>query len=433
MHNDTPAATATAPRQIAGALPAVALAAVLAALIAPRATPVLLALLATAVLGAATLAGHRPTLSARPALLAAFAVMAGYLCLNSLWAVDPLEGLGRAALFSVIVTVAAAVAGALPALPGAQVHRHQRAVVVAVGLGALFLAIETPLGQPIRRAIVSVLPFLRPAPKHMAAVDGWVTSINLYTLNRNLALLNLVLWPTVLLLRARLPASSARLAAVGLLGLAALAMFTSEHETSMLALVVGCLVLAGMTVAAPVVRALVLAGWVAATLFVVPIAAVSHQAGLHQASWLPGTARNRIVLWSVTAEKIRGAPILGVGIGSTKPLDEEAAPTAERRPGDSYPQRTGRHSHNIFMQTWYELGAVGAVLLLVVGVLGLRVLGRLPVADQPYAYASFVSATVIASFTWGMWQPWFMCAFGIWAVLLLLGLDAARRSRLATA
>ena len=74
------------------------------------------------------------------------------------------------------------------------------------------------------------------------------------------------------------------------------------------------------------------------------------------------------------------------------------------------------------------LGAVGALLLLVAGVVGLRALAGLPAADQPYAYASFVAATVIASFSWGMWQPWFMCAFGIWIVALLVGLDAARRS-----
>jgi O-antigen ligase len=358
--------------------------------------------------------------------------MAAYLFLNALWAVDPVEGLSRAVFFSAIVAFVTAVAMALPKLEFEDARRVRQALLIGVGLGALFLAIETPFGQPIRRTIISLVPSLRPAPKHIVVSKDWVDNIHLYTLNRNLAVLNLVLWPAFLLLRSSLTAATARVAAVVLLALAALAIFTSEHETSMIAIVAGCLVFAGMAVAAPIMRALVLAGWIAATMLIVPLAAISHEGGLHQVQWLPGTARNRIVLWNVTARKIAEAPLLGIGIGSTKPLDEEAAPTAETRPGDTYPQRTGRHSHNIFMQTWYELGAIGAILLLVAGVIGLRGFARLPLADQPYAYASFVAATVIASFTWGMWQPWFMAAFGIWAMMLAIALDEARRSRAET-
>jgi hypothetical protein len=53
---------------------------------------------------------------------------------------------------------------------------------------------------------------------------------------------------------------------------------------------------------------------------------------------------------------------------------------------------------------------------------------RLPSADQPFVFASFASTMVLAAFTWGIWQPWFMCAFGLWAVLLLVSLDATRRA-----
>ena len=426
VHNDTPALPMAASRNHGGWAPVLALVAGLGALIAPRSTPLFLPLLAAAILLLA-----RPSLGValRPSpLLVALGAMCAYLLVNSLWAVETVDGLGRAALFGAIVIVAFAVAAALVRMERAESGDLARALLIAIGVGALFLAIETPLAQPIRRAAASLLPFLRPAPKHMTFAKGWVEHIQPYTLNRNMAALVLLLWPAFLLLKAQLSPGKARLAATALLVLSALAIFTSEHETSMLAIAASCLVYAGMHIAAPVMRALVLAGWVAATLLVVPMAAYSYQAGLHQAKWLPGTARNRIVLWSVTVEKMREAPILGIGIGSTKPLDEEAAPTAETKPGDSYPQRTGRHSHNVFMQTWFELGAVGALLLLAIGVLGLRVLARLPAADQPYVYASFVAATVIASFSWGMWQPWFMCLFGMWILALLVGLRAGSRN-----
>ncbi len=427
MHNDTPVRPASALTRIAPWAPIVSLVALAVALIAPRSTPGMLLLLGAPIVALAAPAGFRAALP-RPPLVVALAALGAYLFLNALWAVDPIEGLGRAFLFAAIVALVTAVAMALPKLDVEDARRLRQALLIAIGLGAVFLAIETPLGQPIRRAVTSVLPFLRPAPKHLVVSEGWVDVIQLYTLNRNLAVLNLVLWAALLLLRSSLATTLARTAAIALLVLSAVAMFTSEHETSMIAIVAGCLVFVGMVAVAPIMRALVLAGWVAATMLIVPLAAISHNAGLHQARWLPGTARNRIVLWNVTATKIAEAPLLGIGIGSTKPLDEEAAPTAETKPGDTYPQRTGRHSHNIFMQTWYELGAVGAALLLIVGVIGLRGFARLPAADQPYVYASFVSATVIASFTWGMWQPWFMAAFGIWAMVLVIALDAARRN-----
>ena len=425
VHNDTPALSVTSSRSYGKWAPALALIAAVGALVSPRATPLFLPLL-----GAAILTLARPLMSEalRPSpLLIALGAMCAYLCINSLWAVEPLEGLGRAALFGAIVVMASAVTATLAKAEPADCGDLQRALIIAIGTGALFLAIETPFAQPIRRTLGSLLPFLRPAPKHMTVAKGWVEHIQPYTLNRNMAVLVLLLWPTFLLLKARLAPVTARMAGAALLVLSAVAIFKSEHETSMLAIVASCLVYAGMHVAAPVMRALVLAGWIAATMLVVPLAAYSYQAGLHQAKWLPGTARNRIVLWSVTVERMRESPILGIGIGSTKPLDEEAAPTAETKPGDSYPQRTGRHSHNIFMQTWFELGAAGALLLLAIGVMGLRVLARLPAGDQPYAYASFVAATVIASFSWGMWQPWFMCLFGMWALVLLVGLSAGRR------
>ncbi len=372
-------------------------------------------------------AGHRLIPRSCPPILLALGAFGGYLALNALWAVSPLHGLSRALLFAAIVALGSVVAVALPQLASNDNERFHRAVLIGISLSVAYLAVEILSGQPIRRFVISLIPILQPSPKHMATADSWVTHLNLYTLNRNLGILNLVLWPALLLARTRLSLPVARIVGFGLLAVSAVSVFASEHESSMLALTLACLVFVGVTFAATTVRKVILAAWVAATLLIVPIADISHDAGLHRAGWLPQTARNRIVLWSVTADRMQEAPILGIGIGSTKPLDEEAAPTAARELGDSYAQRTGRHAHNIFMQTWYELGAVGACLLLLAGLAGLRVLSRLPTIQQPFAYAGFVSAMVIASFTWGMWQPWFMCAFGLWAVLWLIALDAAGR------
>jgi O-antigen ligase len=174
-------------------------------------------------------------------------------------------------------------------------------------------------------------------------------------------------------------------------------------------------------------RALILAGWLVASLLIVPIAATAYGAGLFKAGWIPETGRNRIILWAVTANEVRKAPYLGVGVGSTKELDEQAAPKAQKPADHTYPLRTGRHAHNVFMQTWYELGAAGALILSAIGVCAWLVLGRLEPNLQPYAFASFVCAAVIGAFSWGMWQTWFMAAYAIWALALALAIEWARR------
>lgn len=429
VHNDTSRAPAAISSIVARLLPALALLAVLLALLAPRMTPGLIVLLCGLLIAAAALASgriERPW--PLPPLVAALAVLGGYLVLNALWSVDRGQALGKVALFGLNVGLVALAATALRCLGDDQVGRLTRAVLMAVGIGALYLAVEVLFDQPLRRLAGSLLPFLRPPAKHATVAGGWVEQIGLYTLNRNLAVLNFMLWPALILARPVLGASRGRIAAAALIVVSAVAMLRSEHETSMLAIVVGGLVFVAMRVAAPITRRVVLAAWVAATLLIVPLAAYSYGNGLHQATWLPGTARNRIVLWGVTAEKMRAAPILGIGVESTKPLDAEAAPTAVKPKGQAYPLRTGRHAHNIFMQTWYELGAIGALLLLGVGIILQGALARLPSPVQPYAYASFASGCVVAAFSWGMWQPWFMAAFGLWAIVLLIAVEAARRA-----
>lgn len=429
MHNDTPAISSVTVGRLDALVPALSLAAVALALVAPRMTPGLIVLLAAPVIALVGLsAGRLERLWPLPPIVVGLAALGLYLVVNALWAVDRPAALGKVALYALTVALVAQFAVSVSRLGPQTADRISHAVVVAVTAGAVYLAVEVLFDQPIRRLAGSLLPALRPPGKHSVIEGGWVSRIGLYTLNRNLALLNFVLWPALLLLRSRLDAGKARGLTALLLLVSAVAMFRSEHETSMLALLAGCAVFLAMSFAAPLTRRIVLAAWVAATLLIVPLAAWSHSAGLHQAQWLPGTARNRVVLWSVTAEKLRDAPILGIGVDSTKPLDEEAAPTAVRLEGQAYPLRTGRHAHNIFMQTWYELGAVGAVLLLAIGLLIQGALARLPSTVQPYAYASFVSACIIAAFSWGMWQPWFMAAFGIWACLLVLAVDAARRA-----
>jgi O-antigen ligase len=79
------------------------------------------------------------------------------------------------------------------------------------------------------------------------------------------------------------------------------------------------------------------------------------------------------------------------------------------------------HSHCIYLQTWFELGAVGALLLTAFGLSVIAAIGRLAPRTQPYAYATFASSAAMAAVSYGMWQAWFITSFALTAVLCVLG------------
>lgn len=401
------------------AVPALAVAALTLVVLVPRANVLALALLIVAVVLAAGQTLRPSALARLSAVGIAGLAFGGWALLAVTWAVDRTEAASKAlTLLAIVVAVQAGANAAAAAGPAPRRAMSRAAVLVALA-GASFLLIEVLLGQPIHRLVFKLAPFLRPDPKHLRlAADGSVLGINPYVLNRHLGAFALTLLP-ILLMAARYFGGGVRSGVIALLIAASgLAAVKSEHETTALALGAALVAFAGMRIAPRLMRALIVAAWVTATLLVVPIAGLAYASGLHTATWIPQTGRNRIILWSVTAQEIAKTPIRGIGPASTKELDAKAGPTAPRPEDHSYALRTGRHAHNIYMQTWYELGAVGAVLLLVLGLAGLSALRRLPASVEPFAMASFVAAAVIGAFSWGMWQAWFTAAFGLWIVLL---------------
>src|SRR5262249_14853478 len=85
------------------------------------------------------------------------------------------------------------------------------------------------------------------------------------------------------------------------------------------------------------------------------------------------------------------------------------------------PKAAGWHAHDLFLQTWYELGVAGVVLIALAGAAVVLQTSLLPSAARPYAAATFTFFMGIAAFAWDMWQTWLIFA----VVLTLLYLTAA--------
>lgn len=368
----------------------------------------------------------RPRILQLPRPLLVALIFGLYALISVGWSASRGEGAGKAALFLGLLAVLWVVREALGQQTDARLDAIARGTVLALAAGLLILAVEEASGHALRRGLYNILPFLRPPQKHIVVVNGEIESFGAYLTNRSMAALSLLLWPALGIVCAVLQASAARAAIAAALVLAAIAILNSQHDTSILALLGGCIAFAMGRIASRAAIGLLAAAWLASALLVVPAATMAFDKGLHMMERLPFTGRQRIVLWGYTAERVAERPILGVGIASTKALDALRG-AAETPAGFPYPRRTGPHAHNIFLQTWYELGAVGAVVLAAFGLALLVSIRRASSAMQPFLLAGFASAAITGSFTWGLWQAWFMGAFGLSAMLGLLAAETARR------
>jgi O-antigen ligase len=215
--------------------------------------------------------------------------------------------------------------------------------------------------------------------------------------------------------------------------LAAVTVMASDHETSKLALAGGTVAFAVSRFSLPAARALMVAGWTAATMLVVPLSALAYSQQMYQSAWLPESARHRVVIWSYVAEEVGRAPVLGVGMNSTRPLSAKALEAPEAAPGSQFLRITTSHSHNVYLQAWYETGAVGATMLFTLGLLLLASLKFATDSAQPYAYATFATAAFVAGSSFSLWAMWLMAAFALAALLVAVGVLLTERSDRATA
>ena len=108
-------------------------------------------------------------------------------------------------------------------------------------------------------------------------------------------------------------------------------------------------------------------------------------------------------------------------------LGPQLEQTLETPPDERFRRTLSTHSHSVYLQTWFELGLVGATLLTLLGLAILQAIRALAVPLQRYAYATFASAAIMAASSYGMWQIWFIAMFGLCAVVFALGSELSRK------
>jgi O-antigen ligase len=359
-----------------------------------------------------------------PPLVVACAFLAIYVLVSAAWSAAPLLAIYTAAIgFLVLALAWAAVVGVEP-LSRLRAQKLANAVVIGFAIGLAFLFVEELTDDAVKLFFYKKLPFITRNPKHMVLRDTEVVTLAVYLSNRSMAIASLLLWPVLGLLAALFAAPAQRpllvLIVLGLSAMASATILLSQHETSAIALAAGALVFAAAWASRRLAVGLVIAGWACAILLVIPMAHFAYDTlNLQKSQSLPFSARARIVLWKYTASLVPHAPIIGVGAYSTEVLDQRRGPVATL-PDEPVALRTARHSHNIYLQVWYELGVIGAALLALIGASAVGAIRRLSAKVQPYALATFATSAAMAATSWSLWQEWFLAAFALAAVFIWL-------------
>ncbi|CAN0493047.1 unnamed protein product, partial [Phaeothamnion confervicola] len=173
------------------------------------------------------------------------------------------------------------------------------------------------------------------------------------------------------------------------------AIAASGHQSSQAALVAGVVVFLLVRSAPRVALLATAAAWVAATLFIVPLALSAYSTGLYESPWLFHSARHRVVIWHETARHVPNAPLLGVGADATPAINRNLEAAGAPQQHGEFTVTTGRHAHNFYLQIWYELGGIGAAIMFATGLLTLAAIWMLPSGVRPMAVARVAAMAML--------------------------------------
>ena len=356
----------------------------------------------------------------KPIVLLALA-FAAFAALSGIWSVDAVQSVKSAGLLVYAIVTSVALCGALLSVDTQVARLIGGWFIVGFILGAIILLSELLTQFVMFRTILENVAVVRPPPTSLIYYKGNGAIIVAESIaNWSLAFLNMVLWPTLLLAGALWRGKVWRYMPYLVFAVIFTVTFVSDHQTSWIAIVVASVTFLLACQRVEFMRYVVVAGFVVAVVAVVPLSQLCyHQLELQNREDLLFNLRARFAIWGYTADQVHKSPIAGVGADSTKAIQSSINLQKPSKDSNLLAPMLNAHAHNMLLQTWFELGAIGASIVLLIGCFGLVNVGGLSRAAQPYALATFVSIFVESIATWSIWHAWFSCTltFGIaWMV-----------------
>lgn len=340
-----------------------------------------------------------------------------------LWSAEPEAAVPKALFFGVLTFLTMLLARQVKQLDRRATRAISLGILAGFLLGALYLCLETWSRDVVFRTFLTYLPGLeRGFPDHATLKDGVVTKVKGGHITRVAMVLTLFWSPA--LLAASLYMKGAKqwacYAAVVMLSVGILLLPYVHSQTAELALVIALLTVAvGLVFSVRVARWMAAAGFATCIFLMVPISFLLFSLKAHENPALFRSAKARVIIWNYTSEQIVRNP-LGVGTNSTRFLDK-ARPAHEKRipPGMVIAPGTHVHPHNVYLQIWYELGVVGAMIFAWLGFSLLSKTKDLPNRVALFAVSHFAICITVIGPTYGLWQTWFQTTIALSLVAFL--------------
>lgn len=342
-----------------------------------------------------------------------------YVALSATWSPQPRDTILTAVILALIVSVCFEICVQLGRWPREMLKLIAISVCLGYVIGLAYLAVDLIGDMPLRRAAQRSFPLL--------AADHQPGALPRFGYNRNIESSVLLLWPVLLALKVLIQPRALVAVCLGLVCAVVGLAYWSEHETSKVTIVasIATLVLSWRAIL-PIGKFLVLV-WSMAVLAMPPVALALHRWQLQDATWLQRTGQARVAIWSYTAEQIPKAPLLGRGANSTR-TNHVAAPPVLTPPSGSrrHSRTTNHHAHNFYLQTWYELGAIGALILLVSGLAIVARITSTEATTRPFCVATFAVFALAGSSSFGIWQTWLIALEALACIAIAVSLAAAK-------
>ena len=336
-----------------------------------------------------------------------------YAATSAAWSLTPERTIAASVPFAGLLLGVACLLGFAHRLDEEERIRVRTFLLIGVAVGLGLLVIERAFERPLMRA--------------GNALFGWGGSSALFTLKPAATIAALLAWPFLLALRRRASRAATLAAAAVLLAIIAFA----GAGAAILGLALGGAVFflarrwrrnTGPLLGVALAVFMIGAPWIP-SLF--PDPRVSMRGIEH----LPNSAVHRIHIWQTTAAHIHERPWFGHGFDTARSLYPRQTTISISLPkstisglneirGEPIPL----HPHNMALQIWLEMGAVGAGLTLVVLLSALATLARMPLdkTERAAGYGFFVTTLTIAAVAYGAWQAWWLAALGLGATYLVV-------------
>jgi len=311
-----------------------------------------------------------------------------------------------------------AAAGGLTADDRARVGK---ALVAGVVLAVVLLAIEYLGGSLLNIAA---------RPDQWGGFGTLAPHARLSLLKSGAAVTAILIWPAAAFLWRR----SGPVAALLLLGVGGIVLAFAAGLAGKLAWVAGALVLSVglLRFRAAVIGFAALIGLLLLAAPVIPNGYLVPALKSGQITFLPYSVFHRIFIWGYTAERIAERPVAGWGLNAAKQFGASMPPVRMevelegRKDWINISEPIPLHPHNAVLQIWLELGFPGVLLAALVLAAVLLAIARLPGAsgERAFALATLAAALLVASFSFGIWQNWWMAV--LWLVGALTAMSAPK-------